>query len=390
MRRVVLVSALTHRPGHFWPNVKRLAEQLAKAGFRVTVVCSGTPTPKPEGMGSEIDVVPLSRLAARGLRFLASGGPLRRKIEQALATLLVLRLAGASIRNGDEPPIWVQVSDVSHVPAFWWLSRAPAPVVLYRAYGGPDRRLGRRGLLRYLFRRAVERGCWGVLVETDLLRREWCQLVGERCWVVPYVSGLPTLEELEPRRWRELIGLPVERPCFLVFGPVRGEKRIDTVVEAAALIATPVTLLLVGKGWEGTDARLRAARLGFEGLRVVDRFVGDREAAAYFRAADAVVLPYEGRYTRGSGVLVDACSAGRPVLVSRTGYLAEFVRHYGCGLTFDPASPGELADRMREVLEPEVWARCVRGAAKARAEHTWDMVLARYAEILRVLSEGRR
>src|SRR3712207_8108971 len=57
------------------------------------------------------------------------------------------------------------------------------------------------------------------------------------------------------------------------------------------------------------------------GVRFVERFVDGGEAAAFFRRADLVVLPY--REIEGSGVLATALAFGRPLLLTDVGSFPE-------------------------------------------------------------------
>ena len=57
------------------------------------------------------------------------------------------------------------------------------------------------------------------------------------------------------------------------------------------------------------------------GVRFVERFVDDAEAAAFLRRADLVVLPY--REIEGSGVLATALAFGKPLLLTDVGSFPE-------------------------------------------------------------------
>ena len=56
-------------------------------------------------------------------------------------------------------------------------------------------------------------------------------------------------------------------------------------------------------------------------MRFVERFVDGGEAAAFFRRADLVVLPY--REIEGSGVLATALAFGLPLLLTDVGSFPE-------------------------------------------------------------------
>ncbi len=80
------------------------------------------------------------------------------------------------------------------------------------------------------------------------------------------------------------------------------------------------------------------------GVRWIERFVGDAEAAALFRRAALVVLPY--RESEQSGVLWTAVAFGTPVLASDVGGFGEVP-----GLrTVPPGDPAALRDAIRAAL----------------------------------------
>jgi glycosyltransferase involved in cell wall biosynthesis len=114
-----------------------------------------------------------------------------------------------------------------------------------------------------------------------------------------------------------------------------------------------------------------------------DRFVSDAEAALYFFASDAVIISYEGEYRKGSGVLVEACRFGRPVIASNTGHLRDFVRSHGCGLLFEQGSPESLTAVIdRFAAMPEELRRSLElNAQNAAATYSWDHLIDDYIRI---------
>jgi glycosyltransferase involved in cell wall biosynthesis len=108
-----------------------------------------------------------------------------------------------------------------------------------------------------------------------------------------------------------------DRPVVLFFGLLRPYKGLDVLLEAWRGI-DDAELWIVGAPRMDTAA-LRTA--GPPGVRWVERFVSDAEAAAVFARATIVVLPY--REIEQSGVLWTAVGLGRPVILSDVGGFAE-------------------------------------------------------------------
>ena len=100
---------------------------------------------------------------------------------------------------------------------------------------------------------------------------------------------------------------------MLCFGLLRPYKGIDVLVEAWQGIED-AELWIVGAPRMDT-APLRAAAP--PGVRFVERFVSEGEAAALFRRADLAVLPY--REIEQSGVLFTALGFGVPLVLTDVG-----------------------------------------------------------------------
>jgi glycosyltransferase involved in cell wall biosynthesis len=149
----------------------------------------------------------------------------------------------------------------------------------------------------------------------------------------------------------------VRRPVILCFGLIRPYKGIDVLL-AAWDPAWDAELWIVGMP-RMDIAPLRAAAAA--NVRFVARFVGDDELGAYFRRADAVVLPY--REIDQSGVLSTALAFGKALVLSDVGGFSEV----GAGRLV-PAGDADalrtaLADLIGDPAERERLAAAARAAA---------------------------
>jgi glycosyltransferase involved in cell wall biosynthesis len=105
-----------------------------------------------------------------------------------------------------------------------------------------------------------------------------------------------------------------------------------------------------------------------------------------------VVLPYDSDDQITSGVLVDAVSAGRPVIATEFPHAVELLNS-GAGIVVSHRDPVSLAGAIRSVATNEGLLRKMAVATWPLAEeHRWVSVAARYVEAaVRVLaSEGVR
>src|SRR4051794_2768099 len=172
---------------------------------------------------------------------------------------------------------------------------------------------------------------------------------------------------------------PPGTPVVLFFGLLRPYKGLDVLLEAWRGI-DDAELWVVGRPRMDT-APLRAAAP--PGVRFLERFVTEAEAAALFRRADVAVLPY--REIDQSGVLFSALAFGTPLVLSSVGGFVEV----------EPAThvpPGDAAalhDELTALVADEPRRAALRAAAleAAAVDYSWDAIASRhealYARLLR-------
>ena len=150
---------------------------------------------------------------------------------------------------------------------------------------------------------------------------------------------------------RQLLQLPPDEKVLLLFGSVRRYKGLEYLAPAFRLVrqrVPNVTLLIVGDV-QGEDpeelefnSKLIAEIEHEEGIVFRRGYVDFEKVGDYFTAADVIMLPYIKTYQ--SGVLLLACMAGRPVVATDTGGLAEVVEAGKSGLIVPPRDVESLAE----------------------------------------------
>jgi glycosyltransferase involved in cell wall biosynthesis len=162
---------------------------------------------------------------------------------------------------------------------------------------------------------------------------------------------------------------PEEPETVLFFGRIKAYKGLAVLVAAMPLVKAVVPsvrfLVVGGEGDTAPYQRLPGAQAA--PVEWVNRFVTDAEAAAYFRRAALVALPY----TDGSasGVMAAAYAFARPVVATRVGSLPEMVVDGVTGLLIPPADPGALAEAISALLLDAPRRRAM-GAAAWQWAHT--------------------
>jgi glycosyltransferase involved in cell wall biosynthesis len=120
------------------------------------------------------------------------------------------------------------------------------------------------------------------------------------------------------------------------------------------------------------------------GVEVRSRHIEDREALALFRRCRLLVLPYVD--ATQSALVAVAYFFGKPVLVTRTGALPEYVQHGETGCIVEPGNVAALANGLQVALsETEALVRMGQ-VGRAWYEHQRRMegeaLLGLYASML--------
>jgi glycosyltransferase involved in cell wall biosynthesis len=164
-------------------------------------------------------------------------------------------------------------------------------------------------------------------------------------------------------------------PVALCFGLLRPYKGIDVLLDAWRGIEG-AELWIVGAPRMDT-APLHAAAP--PGVRFVERFVGEGEAAALFRRADLAVLPY--REIDQSGVLFTALGFGVPLVLTAVGGFPE-IAQAGAAELVAPGDAGALHDTLATLLaRPERRAQLATAATALAANHSWEAIARTHLEL---------
>jgi glycosyltransferase involved in cell wall biosynthesis len=181
---------------------------------------------------------------------------------------------------------------------------------------------------------------------------------------------------VDPVRARDELGLPAEAPVVLLFGVLRPDKGLADVLDAAAQ-APAWRVVIAGEDHEGLAGvadRLAVPALA-ERVTVLEGFHPMERVAELFAAADVVALPY--RQASQSGVLHLAYGFARPVAAYPVGGLTEAVIPGVTGWICAEASPGALAEVLREAGEDgraELRRRGQEGRRWAQRTFSWDRI----------------
>lgn len=145
---------------------------------------------------------------------------------------------------------------------------------------------------------------------------------------------------------------PVQNdPFILFFGRLEKYKGIDdlltayTKVLASNVVNNPMRLVLAGRG------QLSAPWLHQlpSGVELHNYLIEDMEAVELFRCCSLVVLPYID--ATQSALVAAAYYFHKPVLVTRSGALPEYIEPGKTGFLVDTAAPDQLAEALQAAFE---------------------------------------
>ncbi len=193
-----------------------------------------------------------------------------------------------------------------------------------------------------------------------------------------------------PAPLRRLLGAGPTDPLILAVGnlyPVKGHAHLVAALARLAARHPAAHVVIAGRGELGEALRALARRLGLEHRVHLLGFRSD--VPALLAAADVFVLP---SLSEGLPLsLLEAMSAGRPVVASDTGDVRTVLEGGRLGVLVEPGNAEQLAAALDRLLSrPAEAARMGAAAAAAAAAYHVSQMAAAYAEVYGAALRDRR
>jgi glycosyltransferase involved in cell wall biosynthesis len=185
------------------------------------------------------------------------------------------------------------------------------------------------------------------------------------------------------------------RPVMLTWGLLGPGKGIEHGIDALALLRDlgcaptyviagethPKVLARDGEAYR-TSLEQRARDRGVQDLvRFEPRYLDAESLNQLIASADVVLLPYDSEEQVTSGVLIEAVTAGKPVVSTNFPHAVELLST-GAGMLTPRRDPLAIASAVQRVLtEPGAAAGAAREAARLAPELLWPAVAASYREL---------
>lgn len=263
------------------------------------------------------------------------------------------------------------------------------------SHAGPLGAVKRR-IKRASFARCVRRGL-RVLVHSESTALTLTARTGVPAFdPIPYPIGWPENVSDHGRdkaAARLRFAVPAHAKVLLIFGHTNRYKGYGVAMEALALLPPDFHLIVAGPQGDVDHAELTrlASAAGVADRVTFDlRFIPDPEMVDCFRAADALLVPYDGGFGGQSGPLTLAAALGCPVVATDNPVLKETIDRFELGTTVAPGRPQQLADAVLRTC-----GRPSPGRVEAfRAQHSpasfVDAIVASYERALRPHPSGDR
>jgi glycosyltransferase involved in cell wall biosynthesis len=190
---------------------------------------------------------------------------------------------------------------------------------------------------------------------------------------------------------RSMLGIPADALVIVAIGRLVPIKRLERLIDAFAVVAgrVPGSLLyLVGDGSERETLQARVAAAG-----LLDRvtFVGwSGSTPDWYAGTDVVALTSDREGTPLA--LIEAAAAGRPVVATDVGGVADVVADGSTGFVVPASSVDALADRLTQLaLDPGLRRAMGREAPAHAIRYSADRLVADLDRLYRdTLAERRR
>jgi glycosyltransferase involved in cell wall biosynthesis len=259
---------------------------------------------------------------------------------------------------------------------------------------------GRDTWLNNLSLRVQYRLAHHVFVHTERMKRELVADFGvpeDKASVIPFgINNTIPTSDLTAAEAKRRFGLAPDDRTLLFFGQIAPYKGLEYLVEAVAVLSgggEDVRLIIGGKikrgnadYWAKIQETIHARGIGHLVIQRI-QFIPDEEVEPYFKAADAVVIPYVNVFQ--SGVPFLAFSFGVPVIATDVGSLRDDITE-DTGLLCRSMDPQHLAQTIARFFRSELHTDRERRRERIRQiateAHSWATVAERTCAVYAALT----
>jgi glycosyltransferase involved in cell wall biosynthesis len=242
-----------------------------------------------------------------------------------------------------------------------------------------------------------------VVTMTQTARSRLLDIYGtapEKVFVIPHGAADHRTAAADRRPTAAPAGT-ARRPTVLTWGLLGPGKGIEHAIDSIALlrdhgldidyqVAGQTHPRVLGRDGEAYRRALQArarARKGADRVPFDGRYLPGAALSQLISTADVVLLPYDSLEQVTSGVLIEAVTAGKPVVSTCFPHAVELL---GAGLLVERQDPAGIAQALRRVLtEPGLSARMSGYSADLAPRLLWPAVAHSYRELASAITMTR-
>ncbi len=186
---------------------------------------------------------------------------------------------------------------------------------------------------------------------------------------------------------RRKYGLSADRTLFLYVGRLDGEKRLDTLLDAVALLGRDdFQLVIAGHGLYEQLLRKQMHDLGLEGRVAFIGYVPPEDLPALYNSADIFIMPSPEELQSIATLEAKAC--GKPVLAAAARALPELVKPGVNGYLFRACDHQDIAHKMELILnEQDKWSWMGQASVEYVKHHSVQNTISHFEDDYRKIIE---
>jgi len=254
---------------------------------------------------------------------------------------------------------------------------------LYR----PLRRLGWKFLSRFYNR-------FDAVISPSKTAIRLLHEAGVRKPLYPFSNGVDVKRfrpGLDGSYLRRIYGIHPTNPVILYSGRLGGEKSLEVLIKAFAIVSRKVkaSLVLSGSGPDAGVLKDLAGKLGISHITHFVGFVPDRDFPSLYGIASMFAIPSTAELQ--SIVTLEALASGLPVVAADSNALPELVHHGKNGFLHKPFDPPGMAVFIERLLRNRAMRKRM-GAESLRivARHDYPYVFKIFEELYRQVIESKK
>ena len=186
---------------------------------------------------------------------------------------------------------------------------------------------------------------------------------------------------------RRKYNLATDKSIVLYVGRLDGEKRLDTLLEAVALLPrNDFQLAIAGHGRYEQLLRKQMQTLGLEERVAFIGFVDPEDLPALYNSADVFVMPSPEELQ--SIATLEAMACGKPVLAADARALPELVSPGVNGYLFRACDAEDAARHMDQLLNARInWARMGQAGFERAQTHSLQNTIKHFEDYYETITE---